>query len=404
MIKKKFHRQRDHNHILIPKPHTSGWLAVCLLLPVSAAAAGKVAGSASPVDTGATVTWLAVYVMAALGFSFLCSVTEAVLLSITPAYIEGQKAVRPRLAARLKRLKQDRIDQSLSAILTLNTIAHTIGAIGAGAQATILFGSAWFGLFSALMTLAILFLSEIVPKTIGAVYWPRLVGPTALFVSLLIVMLYPIVWLSERVTRMISKSADLVTVNRDELIAMARAGGETGQIRGNESKMIQNLLRFDLIHVTDIMTPRSVITALPEEMTVSDSLERITGAPFSRLPVYRSGLDDIAGFVLKDDILLHTAQDRGEEPLAALKREIPAVPESMSLAALMERLLKDRQHIAIVVNEYGGTDGLVTLEDLIETLMGLEIVDETDKVVDMRALARKRWLERARAMGIDHNF
>jgi len=389
---------------LKPQLHKSGWLAVCLLLPVSAAAAGKVAGSASPVDTGATVTWLAVYVMAALGFSFLCSVTEAVLLSITPAYIEGQKAVRPRLAARLKRLKQDRIDQSLSAILTLNTIAHTIGAIGAGAQATILFGSAWFGLFSALMTLAILFLSEIVPKTIGAVYWPRLVGPTALFVSLLIVMLYPIVWLSERVTRMISKSADLMPVNRDELIAMARAGGETGQIRGNESKMIQNLLRFDLIHVTDIMTPRSVITALPEEMTVNASLERITGAPFSRLPVYRSGLDDIAGFVLKDDILLHTAQDRGEEPLAALKRGIPAVPESMSLAALMERLLKDRQHIAIVVNEYGGTDGLVTLEDLIETLMGLEIVDETDKVVDMRALARKRWLERARAMGIDHNF
>lgn len=387
-----------------PQLYRSGWLTIFLLLPVSAAAAGKAAGTVSLADNGGAVTWLVVYVMASLGFSFLCSVTEAVLLSITPTYIEGQKVRRPRLAAQLKRLKQDRIDQSLSAILTLNTIAHTLGAIGAGAQATILFGSAWFGLFSALMTLAILFLSEIVPKTIGAVYWPRLAGPTALFVRLLIVILYPIVWLSERVTKMISGSARLMPVNRDELIAMARAGVESGQIRGNESKMIQNLLRFDLIHVTDIMTPRSVITALPEEMTISDSLERITGAPFSRLPVYRTRLDDISGFVLKDDILLYTAQDRGKETLAALKREILAVPESLSLAALMERLLKDRQHIAIVINEHGGTDGLVTLEDLIETLMGLEIMDETDKVVDMRALARKRWLERARAMGIAPDF
>lgn len=364
-------------------------------------ATGTPAGSSGATDAAA---WLVVYVLAALGFSFLCSVAEAVLLSITPSYIEGQKKKQPRLAARLKRLRQDQIDRSLSAILTLNTIAHTVGAIGAGAQATLLFGSAWFGLFSALMTLAILFLSEIVPKTIGAVYWVKLVRPTAIYVSLLIKVLYPIVWVSEKLTKFISRGKSIQIFNKDELIAMAQAGVETGQLRDKESKIIQNLFRFESLKVTDIMTPRSVISALPEEMTVSDSLRQIIRTPFSRLPVYQAGLDNITGFVLKDDVLIAAAQKRGDEKLHALRRKIVAIPESLSLVALLERLLKDRQHVAIVVNEHGGTDGLVTLEDLIETLMGLEIVDETDNVVDMRALARRRWMERAKAMGLDTDF
>jgi len=372
------------------------------MLPMVAAGGGvtETAPAGSSGETDAAV-WLVVYVVMALGFSFLCSVAEAVLLSITPSYIEGLKDRQPVLAARLKRLKQDNVDRSLSAILTLNTIAHTVGAIGAGAQATILFGSTWFGLFSAAMTLAILFLSEIVPKTIGAVYWTKLTGPTALFVNTLIMILYPIVWLSEKMTKFIAHGENMPVFNKEELIAMARAGAAAGHIRGKESKIIQNLFRFESLKVTDIMTPRSVISALSETMTINDALKEITRTPFSRLPLYRNHLDHITGFVLKDDVLIFAAQKRSGERLKVLKRKIVVVPESLSLTALLERLLRERQHIAIVVNEHGGTDGLVTLEDLIETLMGMEIVDETDDVVDMRVLARNRWVKRAKAMGLD---
>ena len=349
-------------------------------------------------DTNADVALLIAYVLLALVFSFLCSVAESVLLSITPSYIEGMKEKRPKHAAHLKRLKQDNVDRSLAAILTLNTIAHTVGAIGAGAKATVVFGSAWFGLFSAVMTLLILFLSEIVPKTIGAVYWSKLVDPISFFVNTLIVVLYPIVWISEKLTKFISHGKDMNIFSRDEFIAMAQVGVESGQILNKESRIIRNLFRFESLKVVDIMTPRVVISALAEDMKIIDSLKQITHTPFSRLPIYRAHLDDITGFVLKDDVLICTAQKRGDEKLKALKREILAVPESVSLPALLERFLKDRQHIAIVVNEHGGTDGLVTLEDLIETLMGMEIMDETDDVEDMRALARKQWVERAKAM------
>ncbi|MBW2491847.1 MAG: HlyC/CorC family transporter [Deltaproteobacteria bacterium] len=344
---------------------------------------------------------LIIYVLLALIFSFLCSVAESVLLSITPSYIEGQKERRPKHAALLKRLRQDNVDRSLAAILTLNTIAHTVGAIGAGAKSTVVFGSAWFGLFSAVMTLLILFLSEIVPKTLGAIYWSILVGPISYFVNTLIVVLYPIVWISERLTKFISHGKEVHIFSRDEFIAMAQVGVETGHIRDKESRLIRNIFRFESLKVDDIMTPRTVISSLPEDMKIIDSLEQITQTPFSRLPLYTTRIDEITGFVLKEDVLINATQKRGDEKLNSLKREILAIPHSVSLTALFERFLKDRQHIAIVVNEHGGTDGLVTLEDLIETLMGMEIMDETDDVEDMRALARKQWKERAKAMGLD---
>jgi CBS domain containing-hemolysin-like protein len=351
-------------------------------------------------DPNADVVLLVIFVLLALGVSFLCSIAEAVLLSITPSYIEGLKEKRPKRADLLKRLKQDNVDRSLAAILTLNTIAHTVGAIGAGAKATVVFGSAWFGFFSAVMTLMILFLSEIVPKTVGAVYWKRFVGPTSLFVSTLIVVLYPIVWISEKMTKFISRGKDTHIFSRDEFIAMASAGVRAGQIRSKESKIIKNLLRFDSLKVSDIMTPRTVISALDEDVKIIDSLKQVSQNPFSRLPVFRGNMNDITGFVLKDDVLTLYAQKRGGDSLKTLKREILSIPKSVSLTSLFERFLKDRKHIAIVVNEYGGTDGLVTLEDLIETLMGMEIMDETDDVEDMRALARKQWEERAKSMGL----
>jgi len=344
---------------------------------------------------------LIVYVLLAIGFSFICSVAEAVLLSITPSYIEGQKEKRPKHAARLKQLKQDNVDQSLSAILTLNTIAHTAGAIGAGAKATVVFGSAWFGLFSAVMTLAILFLSEIVPKTMGAIYWSRLVGPTMLFVQGLIVTLYPIVWISEKFTKLISQGKAIHNFSRDEFIAMARLGNDSGHIHDNESRIIRNLFHYGSVKAMDVMTPRSVVFALAEDRKVSEVFEHINAKPFSRIPVYATGLDDITGFVLRDDILLRKASDQQGELIKSLKRDICAVPETASLPMLLERFLKDRQHIALVVDEHGGTSGVVTLEDLVETLLGVEIMDEMDRVENMRVLARKMWKKRAKALGIE---
>jgi len=342
---------------------------------------------------------LFVYVLLALVFSFICSVAESVLLSITPSYIEGQKESNPKRFAVLKRLRQDNLDQSLAAILTLNTIAHTVGAIGSGAKATAVFGSAWFGVFSAVMTLMILFLSEIVPKTLGAVYWVRLVKPIAWFVDVLIKALYPVVRVSEKLTKMISHGKDVHIFSRAEFIAMAEVGVETGHIQHTESGFIRNMLNFDSLRVEDIKTPRAVITALSADVLIQDSLTEITQAPFSRLPLYETHIDNITGFVLKEDILIHAAQKRGNQTLDSLKRDIIAIPNTFPLPALLERFLKERQHIALVVNEYGETGGLVTLEDLIETLIGMEIMDETDDVEDMRVLARQQWKTRAQAMG-----
>ncbi len=351
--------------------------------------------------TSSDIVLLIAYVLLAFVFSFLCSVAEAVLLSITPSYIELQKEKRPKRAALLKRLRQENVDRSLAAILTLNTIAHTVGAIGAGAKATIVFGSAWFGLFSAAMTLMILFVSEIVPKTIGAVYWSKLVGPTAFYIKTLIVGLFPIVWISEILTQLISHGKTMHVFSRDEFIAMTSVGVETGQIQSQESKVIQNLLRFESLKVKDIMTPRIVISALAEDMRISDSLEHLTQSPFSRLPLYRKDIDDITGFVLKEDALIFTLQNRDDAKLKTLNREIITVPLSVSFPALFDLFLSNHQHIALVVNEYGGTAGLVTLEDLIETIMDMKIMDETDNVEDLRTLARKQWVKRAKAMGID---
>ena len=359
---------------------------------------GDVAGAS---NTHMDAVLLVTYVLLALFFSFLCSVAEAVLLSITPSYILGQKARRPRLAAMLRRLKQDRIDQSLAAILTLNTIAHTVGAIGAGAKAADVFGAAWFGVFSAVMTLMILFLSEIIPKTLGAVYWQRLAGVTALFVRALISILYPLIWISEGLTRLIARRKAVHVFSRDEFIAMAGIGEQIGQLDKRESRIIRNLFRFGSLKARDIMTPRTVMQGLRENMTVTEALAADDALPFSRLPIYRKDRDDITGFVLKDDMLLSKFRGQGDVRLESLKREITTVPDDMPLSGLLEYLLDHRRHIALVADAFGATVGLVTLEDVVETLLGMEIVDEMDRVEDMQALARQQWEKRARALGLE---
>ena len=380
-------------------------LALVLVLVVGAVSVLAIGGP-PPADTvgeasSFDVVMLVAYVSLALVFSFLCSVAEAVLLSITPSYIAGLKERNPQRAALIEKLKQDDVDRSLAAILTLNTIAHTVGAIGSGAKATVVFGSAWFGVFSAIMTLMILFLSEIIPKTLGAVHWRRLVRPTATFIRLLIFMLYPLIWISERLTRLVARGAKVHAFSREEFVAMAGVGERAGELHERESRIIRNLFRFDRLWARDIMTPSTVISALQEDLTVSDVFAEEGARPFSRLPVYATNLDDVTGFVMKDDILAAKARDEHSTRLSALKRELLNVSAEMPLSELFDLLLDKRQHIALVLGEYGETVGLVTIEDVIETLVGLEIVDETDTVEDMRVLARRQWERRARSLGID---
>ncbi|MDQ8195319.1 hemolysin family protein [Coraliomargarita sp. SDUM461004] len=340
-------------------------------------------------------------ILLALGFSFLCSIAEAVLLSVTPSYIESLRNQQPRRAQRLRKLKLENVDRSLAAILTLNTIAHTVGAILSGAKATIVFGSAWFGLFSAIMTLMILFLSEIVPKTLGAVYWKQLVRPTALFVETLIWLLYPMVWLSEHLTQWVSGGKKAHVFSRDELISMTRIGEASGNMPKNESRILKNLFRLNTLTAQDIMTPRMVIASMPETETLAKALSTVSERPFSRIPIYQEDKDHISGFVLRDDVLMANARGQGETTLAEIRRDVLKVQDSILLTELFDIFLNERAHIAIVLDEYGGSKGLVTLEDLVETLIGMEIIDETDDVIDMRALARKRWKNRAKTMGLN---
>jgi len=278
-------------------------------------------------DRSDAIFLLVVFVSMALVISFLCSVAETVLLSITPSYIEGLKVQKPEQAARLKLLRQEKIDRSLAAILTMNTVAHTVGAIEAGAQSAIVFGSTWVGLFSAIMTLLILFLSEIVPKTLGAVYWRKLVGITTLYIRALIVLMYPLVVVSEALTRLITRGKTAHKFSREEFLAMVGFGQKSGEIDEHESKIIQNLFRFRSLKVTDVMTPRVVITALSEDMPVSEAQKALRHCPFSRLPLYGENIDDITGFALKDKIMMYKPSGGKELTLTSFKRKLDAVPD-----------------------------------------------------------------------------
>jgi CBS domain containing-hemolysin-like protein len=353
------------------------------------------------VDLGVTgsgsLTLLIVYVALAIGVSFLCSIMEAVLLSVTPAYIGALEVEKPVVAARIKTLKAE-IDRPLAAILTLNTVAHTIGAAGAGAEAAAYFGNAAVGLFSALLTLGILILSEIIPKTLGAVYWRSLAGPVSRLLRPLIWGLYPLVVLSQWITKLIARGKKEGDVSRDEVAALATIGEEQGVFEAQEARILRNLLRFNDLKARDVMTPRTVLVSFPETTTAAE----VAAAPtaFSRLPVYAENRDRITGYVLKDDVLAHVADDEHNTRLSALAREIMTVSEDLPLPRVFDRLLDRREHIALVVGEYGGTQGIVTMEDVIETLLGLEIVDEADHTTDMQILARERWRQRAERLGL----
>jgi CBS domain containing-hemolysin-like protein len=356
----------------------------------------EVAGTAS--DAGGLLL-LVVFALVAIGFSFLCSIAEAVLLCVSPSYIATKKEEGLRAAPVLEHMKQN-IDRPLSAILSLNTIAHTAGAAGVGAQAATLWGSQAVGWASALMTILILVLSEIIPKTIGAVYWRPLAPWTARFVQALIWILFPLVWLSELVTKLISGGKTEI-ITREEVAAMAVLSGQHGELETSESLILANLFRLPSLKVQDIMTPRTVVIAFPEDLSVAEAYAERPDLPVSRVPIYDDSIDHVTGFVLRNDILLAHAQGDTNKKLSELRREIKGVPASASLTHLFDLLLHQREHIALVVDEYGGTDGLVTMEDLLETLLGMEIVDEADTDADMQRIARRRWKKRARTLGLD---
>ncbi|MEM7352863.1 MAG: hemolysin family protein [Acidobacteriota bacterium] len=345
------------------------------------------------------MTLLIVYVSLALGVSFLCSVMEAVLLSMTPSFVAQQEKANPRLGARLKSFKDD-VDRPLAAILSLNTIAHTVGAAGAGAQAADIYGEAYVGVISAILTLLILVLSEIIPKTLGAVYWRQLTPTVVRILVPTIISMWPLVKMSQGLTRLLASGKKHAVISREELTALADLGAQEGVVHEDESRIVRNLFRLSKVRVRDIMTPRTVVHALPSSQTVAEALAAHPEIRFSRLPIYGENRDDILGFVLKNELLLHAAEGRGETKVSELSRSLEAVPQDLPLRDLFERLMGDRSHIALVVDEYGGTSGIVTMEDLLETLLGLEIVDEADAVHDMQEFARQKWRERAERLGL----
>jgi CBS domain containing-hemolysin-like protein len=345
------------------------------------------------------MAFLLFYVALALGISFLCSIMEAVLLSATPSYLAVQEQAGHAVAGRLRRLKED-VDRPLAAILSLNTIAHTVGAAGVGAQAVVVFGDVYVGVISGILTLLILVFSEIIPKTLGAVHWRRLAPVITRILIPTMWIMWPFVKLSQGLTRLLSRGVTQVTVSREELTAMADLGAREGVFEKEESRILKSLLRFSSLRVKDIMTPRIVVFALPERMTVRRVVDEHEEFRFSRIPLFTDTRDDITGYVLKDQILLRAAQEEGATQLSELRREMTVVPDALPLPELFARLLDRLEHIALVVDEYGGMAGIVTMEDVVETLLGLEIVDEVDSVRDMQALARQEWFRRARRLGI----
>ncbi len=336
---------------------------------------------------------LIVFLLGAMLVSFVCSILESVLMSTTLSYITMREDEGYKLATLFKKYKTD-TDRPLAAILTLNTIANTIGAAGVGRQANILFGSEWFGLVSAITTLLILIFSEIIPKTIGTTYWKHLMGFTARSIRLLIFILFPLVKLVEWISSWITVNDQEATVSREEVLAMANVGEEEGIIEENENKVIQNVIKLDNVKASDVMTPRVVAAIANENMKLRDFYNSDEYDHFSRIPVYSESPEYITGYILRQEALEDLAEDKFSERLKDIKRDVPFFNEDATISDIWDSLLKQKVQIAIIIDEYGCFQGILTFEDIIETIFGLEIIDENDQVSDMQQYARERWQQR----------
>lgn len=336
------------------------------------------------------MTALLIFLLSAIGISFLCSLLEASLMSTPISYVTMREEEGYKSATRFKKYKLDS-SRPIAAILSLNTIANTIGSAGVGAQATRLFGSEWFGLVSAVVTILILVFAEIIPKTIGATHWKRLIGFTSGSIRILIIMLYPIVRSVEFLQKLLTPKGDEVMVTREEISAMADVAEESGELDEDENEVIQNLIGLEDLHADSAMTPRVVCSVAAESMTVGRFYKDKRFLHHSRIPVYNQSQDYITGYVLRMDALQLVADDKKDVPLGSIKREIASFQEEMPLDEIWGEMISKDEQIAVIIDEYGSFQGILTLEDVIETILGDEIVDEQDAVRDMQQFARDKW-------------
>lgn len=342
---------------------------------------------------------LLLYLAIALFFSFLCSLLEASLLSITPSHVSVVSKENPALGKDLQHFKQN-IDRPLAAILTLNTFAHTIGAAGVGAQAQLLWGDEYLTVVSVVLTIIILFFTEIIPKTLGANFWRQLTPFTVRTLKIMIYSpLYPIILMSQVITKMLKTDKNRSVLSRADFTAMAELGIKEGIFKKGESQIIQNILRFNNILVRHIMTPRTVIVSAQQDMSIKDFFANFPDLRFSRIPVYKKNLDDITGYVLKDEVMYKLINNDGDKPLSSIARTVQIIPEHMPIPTLFNRLMEKQDQIALVVDEYGGTAGIISMEDIVETLLGMEIIDEMDQIADLQEWAKHNWEKRAKRMG-----
>jgi len=338
------------------------------------------------------MTLLIVYLLLTMGISFLCSLLESVLMSTPLSYLTMKEDEGDKNAALFMKFKQDP-DRPLSAILSLNTIANTLGAAAVGHQATLLTGEHWFGIISAAMTVLILVFSEIVPKTIGTSHWKNLLWLSRIM-RLLVYLLYPVVWLIDKLHNTISDEDPDLGISREEVSAMANMGEEEGVLDNSENKVIQNIIKLDDIKAYDVMTPRVVAAIAPESMTLKSFYKREELSHNSRIPVYAESPEFITGYILRYDVLEQLADDKFDVKLGAIKRQIAAFHEETSVSDIWESLLKTKDQIALIIDDYGCFQGIITLEDIIETILGMEIIDENDTITDMQQYAKERWLKR----------
>ena len=361
---------------------------------------------------------IVLYALVSILFSFLCSILEAVLLSITPTFINVKIAEGKSYALTLQEIKKD-VDKPLIAILTLNTIAHTVGAILVGVQAKIYYAEAYgsavtkvfgfrltedylVGIISTIMTILILVVSEIIPKTIGATYWKSLAAFATQTLSILIFVFKwtGVLWILQLFTKIFGKGGHGSVLSREDFTAMTDIAQQEGVFQESESKVIKNLLNFKEVQVKDIMTPRTVLKTADETTSIQEFFDENPNLRFSRIPVYLENPDNITGYFLKDQLLEAIINGDGNKPLQEIKRTILVTRRNLPIPNLFEQLIDQREHIALVVDEYGSVSGLVTQEDMIETLLGLEIMDESDNIEDLQLLARKSWERRAKRLGI----
>ena len=328
------------------------------------------------------------YFLGALALSFLCSILEAVLLSTPLSFISMKENQGNKTATLMKQYKNN-VDKPVGAILSLNTIAHTIGSAGVGAESIKLFGEEYFGIISAILTLLILVLSEIIPKTIGASYWRQLAMTSTKIIRILIFITYPLVILSELITKIFSPKGNQTTMSRDEVSAMVDVGTSEGIFKESESKIIKSCIRLSSVKAEQIMTPFIVIESANENLTIKEFYD-LKSWNFSRIPVYGSDKEYISGYIMKDDVLKELSDDNFSTTLFDLARPILSFREDDSAYCIWEKMLEKREHLSIIVDEYGCLRGVVSMEDIIEAMTGVEIVDEDDVAIDMQALAKEK--------------